>query len=270
MLDPWKVKVFVHRERPKAGHDEMTEAINGVGIKYPAQVRDIRKLPREERMEDGRLCDWGLVWGEGRMLSCRRLKKQLPATITDASEADVMGRFLIENMQRKPLPWFQKAKLVKAALDGGKSIDEAAKQFFITPAHVYRLERITRKTAVDLESDVAAMGTNDAEDFLRMAKTKQTLVVQVLRDDAKLEVRDVMRKVEEMAEEGEELSLTAVKASLKRVEGELEQLRSTIKVTRLHHSLGPGNLLSLLKKKFRKALLATGVNITRFEEITAE
>ena len=50
---------------------------------------------------------------------------------------------------------------------------------------------------------------------------------------------------------------------------ELKELRAQLKVARLHHALGFGNMVTLLKdRKFRAMMEKKGVNVRKFLETT--
>lgn len=271
MLDVDSIKIFVHRSRQKEGFERLKQSIQETGLHMPIQVRDISDRPPSERKKpEGGCYKYELICGQGRLTAFQELeRKKIPALIVKAEQAEVVGRFLAENMIRKPLAWAEKARLVKQELDSGASVDDVVRKFVITPGHVHKLTRIVSKTAQGLEDEVAAMPMNDAEVFTTLPESDQAIVVEVLRENPDRAIREVLKQAREITEAGTELSKLALTQSLKRVDGELSELRKSLKLIRLHHSLGPSNLQTLLSdRKFKRQLVDAGVNLKRFEEVT--
>lgn len=273
LIDVELIMGFISRARAKAGFDEMKENIRQIGVKMPVGLREVSHLPAAERKRpDGGHYRYQRIWGQGRIEAVRDLGlKKIPAFVfkhDDVKESDIVGMFLNENMIRKPLPWAEKARLVRDEVDGGASKEEVAARFGVTVMHVNKFLRIMSATANGIERDVAAMPMNDAEVLTTMPAEEQAIVVEALRENPERQARDVLRKAKQIADEGRALSTVAIRETLKRVDDDLSALRKSMRVTRLHHSLGPQNLLELLKKpKFRDALKAARVNIGKFEEL---
>lgn len=273
LIDVDAIRPFISRARTKAEFEAMTESIRVHGLKVPIEVRDITDEPAESRKRpEGGLYRFELVKGEGRTEAFRVLgKRKIPAYVVKAKQSEIAGRFLAENMIRKPLPWIEKARLVKAEHDAGKSNVEIAKMLFISQPYVSRLLQVASKTAIGLERDVAAMPFEDARELTELPAPEQQIVVEAWRENPGRQVREIVRKAVQARETDGELTATGLRASMKRVEDELKNIRESMKVTRLHHALGVSNIAVLLKgKKFRAALTAAGVNIARFEEVSSE
>jgi ParB/RepB/Spo0J family partition protein len=270
-LDPDDVKVFVHRDRDREEFEAMRDSIKELGQKQPAQVRDITSWPKDERQKPGGgLYKWGLITGEGRLLACKELGKKLLCEVKEVNNAEAVGLFLSENLNRDSIPWAQRARLVKRDVDAGMSLEEVAKKYFISQGHVRKFVRILNHVAHDIEEEIANLSMNDAEVLAALPKEHQSVVIAVANEEGlKGELKRIISKAREVVSENGDLSKTALKASLTRVDDELRRVNQSLKVTRLHHSLGPGNLASLLRDaKFRKALDAAGVNYARFEQLT--
>lgn len=267
-LDVAAIKVFVGRSREKAGFDQIKASMKAMGLKVPIQVRDIRDWPAKERGP----FKYELICGQGRLEAARQLKwPKIPALIVKAEEAEIVGRFLAENMIRKPLPWAEKARLIKADLDSGRTVEDVAKAFFITPAHVEKCRRILSKSAPELDDEIAAMPMNDAEVLTTLPKDEQAIVVGVLRESGAVDgnVQAVVAKAKAVKAETGTLSPLALKKSLQRVDEELKSVQDRLKPVRLHHALAVGNLHTLLANlKFKSALKKAGVSTARFEELT--
>jgi len=272
-IDPDKVRVFISRERDEEAFREVKTSIKERGQVQPGQVRDIRHLSaRQRRREDGGLYDYELVTGQGRLLAARSLGTKFRATVEDEPELKVVGMFMAENLIRDPLPAFELGKLLKLELESGASVKQAAKQMHISETYADRLLAIVNKTAQGLEDDVAKMSVADAEAFTSLPAGHQSIVLGVLKETDPRQVKALVRKAKEAAgETGGELNERDLKRKLQGVEDELTALRQSIKLTRLHHSLGPQNLsLLLADPKTAKALKADGINTAKFEAISKE
>lgn len=273
-IDIDDIKDFIQRGRSKAEFEEMKESIRLLGIKQPVAVREISHLPASERKrEGGGLFKYQRIWGQGRIQAARELGwKRVPALIfkhEDVKESDIISMFVTENMARKPLPWAEKAQLVADEVKNGAAVEDVAKRFGITVSHTQKFLRIMNGTAKGLRDEVAAMPMNDAEVLTTMPPADQAIVVEVLRENPERQVRDVIRKAKEIVESGAQLSPAGIRASMKRVDEDLAELRKSMKVTRLHHALGCQNLAMLLEQKgFRAALKREGVNVEKFEKLS--
>lgn len=269
-LDPEKVKIFIHRERNEQEFEAIKATIAERGQLHPGQVRDIRHLPKEERRrEDGGLYDYGLITGEGRLRAARELGRKFRATIEDVKEAKVVGYFLAENLNREPLPWALKARLVGPELEAGKSAKEIAGRLQITEKHVLKFARILSKVAPEVAEDVSRMSMNDAEVITALPKADQLIVLDVMKETGEREIQTIVRKARQVAEKEGGLSKTALKGQLDQVDHDLAELRKELKPVRLHHSIGPENLQALLQdKKFKATLKKEGINFTKFERLT--
>jgi ParB family chromosome partitioning protein len=269
-IDVDSIKIFVSRARDKAGFDEMKQSIKENGLKIPIGVRDISHRPASERKrEGGGLCKFELIYGEGRLTAFKELgMKRIPAVVKDAPEAEIVGMFLAENMIRKPLPWAQKAKLIVAELQSGSTIEEAAKRFCITVGHAAKLARISGQAAKELLAELESMPVASAEMVTTLPKAHQKIVIETLKENPEREVREIVKKAKEITESGGELSKRDLQKSLQRIDEDLKRCRESMKVTRLHHSLGPGNIVALIENpKFRKALANAKVNVSKFETL---
>lgn len=258
-LDPSRIKVFVHRARDPEAHARIIADIKNRGQVHPGQVR---------RIHGDKEYDFELMTGEGRLLAALKLKRPFRCFIEDEPEHAVVGAFLTENLNREALPWHFKARLVQPELAAGKSHEEIARQLSLTPGHVAKFQRILNKTAPGVESDVASMPMNEAEVFTTLPKKHQVIVMEVFRD-GDIPLSELVKKAKSVSRESGDLSTTALKKSLERVDNELRHVREKMKLTRLHWSIGPQTVLALLEDpKFRAALKKEGVNFEKFERMT--
>lgn len=273
MIDPKAVKVFVHRTRDQVKKARIKDAMKSRLAFIPIQVRDIADWPKDDRRRpDGGLYLYELIVGEGRLENALELGWQkIPATFPKSGQAETIGRFLGENLMREPLPWAEKAKLVKAELDSGKTPAEVAKLFFISEAHVERCRRILSKAAVGLGEEIAAMAMNEAEILTTLPPEEQKVIVEVLKDAGAIDgnVQAVVAKAKALKAENQTLSFTSLKKSLERVDEELKEKREILKAVRWDWAQCVGNLNTLLADPvFVKALKKAGVSTARFEAVT--
>lgn len=270
---PDDILVFVHRDRDPEEFAQVVLSIKELGQNQPAQIRDISSWPKEKRQKPGGgLYKWGLIAGEGRLLACKEIGRKLICEVKEVSDAEAVGLFLSENLNRDAIPWAQRAKLVKSDVDDGMSIEDVAKRYFISPGHVRKFHRILSHTRHDLQEVVQSLPMNDAEVFAALPPDHQSLVIQVADEEGlRGELRTIIDKAREATDEAGQLSYTALKSSVTRVDGEIRRITQELKVKRLHHSIGPANLVTLIADtKFRKALTAAGVNIAKFEALVSK
>lgn len=271
-IDPWKVKIFIHRERDAERFERIRENIRKRGQLHPGEVRDIRHLPKEERQRErlGGHYDYGLITGQGRLLIARALKRPFLATIEDLKEIEVVGHFLAENLNREALPWAHKARLVQPELAAGKSHAEIAKRLDLSVNHVRKFERVLNKVAPEIRGAVERMPMNDAEVLTALPKDQQVIVMDIMSETKDRDVKAIVRKARAVAEEqGGQLSKLALSKSIQRVDEDLNDIRERMKWVRLHHAIGCQNLsLLLADSKFRAAMKREQVNFAAFEKLT--
>jgi ParB family transcriptional regulator, chromosome partitioning protein len=271
MIDVDSIKTFIDRSRDPLKFAEVKASIAKDGLKKPIQVRDISARPLSDRKKDGGgAYRYELIMGQGRTAAYRELgKKRIPAYVIDVPEAEIVGRFWTENMIREDLPWNVKAKLVESELREGRTYAEIADDLSISPKHVQKFHHILRKVPIEIKGEVLAMSMNEAETLIALDAADQKIVVEVLKETGEKEIKALVRKARQVREQDGELSPMALKKSIQRVDDDLKRLRDSLKVTRLHASLGPQNLeLLLADKKFRKAAESAGVPFHKFEKLT--
>jgi ParB family transcriptional regulator, chromosome partitioning protein len=269
-IDVDLIKPMIRRSRHKEPFEEMKATIDKLGLKMPIQVRDISERAASKRKrEDGGHYRYELICGQGRLEAFRELgEKKIPALIIEAKEVEILGRFLAENELSEPLPWAKKAQLVKDDLDAGKTHEWVAKRLFISVKHVQRYERILSRTGADVQEAVFALPVGDAELLTTLPGPDQAIVMDVMSEIGERQVKSLVNKAREVREETGDLSKAALKLSLKRVEEERHRVFEKLNVVRAHHAFGPVNLkLLFADKKFRKAAMAEGVNVAKFEDL---
>lgn len=256
------IRFFIRRAREKEGFEAMKESMDAIGLRYPIQVRDLGR-----KQSDGKRYE--LICGEGRVTAATDLKwKTIPALIVEAGHEEIAGRFLAENMIRKPLPWAQKGRLVRDLMRTGKSYAEVAAELLISEGHARKFLRILNKASTaGLEDDVAELPIAEAEVLTALPAKGQKLVMDVSRD-TNIPIRDVTnvaRKLEKQSPEG--WTKGALEAALRKVDDDLAAVRKRLKVLRLHHALGPQNVRQLMKsKEFMAAAESAKLNLSKLTE----
>lgn len=271
-VDPRDVVFIIHRDRDEKEFRNLKAAIRDMGIRIPLRVRPV----------DGKK-KWQAFYGEGRCRAAIELYEetgdksflQVPALLdTKASESEIAVAFLTENISRSSLSWQEQAQLFKAELGDSKPdrkmVKALAKAFFVSETHILKLLRILQKLSPDLEKELKGMTVENAEALIALPVKGQEIVFETLHEEglAKSDVASVVRRAKRLTEEGAPLSKKALRDELRRVKEDLERERKTAKPLRLHWSLGPANIQTLLAdKQWRKALDKEGVNYKKFEEV---
>lgn len=276
-INPYEVRVLVHRDREPQRFKLIKESIAELGVRHPVQVRDISGLPaRERRRPDGGLYKWELHFGEGRTTALIQLYEKtgdrrflkLPAIVKERSENEMAGAFLSENILRRDHAWLDQANLIRADVSRGLSVKEIAERYFLSEGHVTTLVNIVEGAGKRLKKQLKDMTLKQATAMTSLPARSQEIVLDTL-EEAKLDnrqIQHVVKKAKELNATGD-LSKMALKASLKRVGEDLSKVRERLKLHRLHHSLGPQNLEFLLEDKtFRAELDRVGVNYQKFFE----
>lgn len=255
------IRPLIRRARDKEGFARLKASMADVGLKLPIQVRDFgRKNAEGHRYE--------LICGEGRLTAATQLGWQkIPALIVEAEAEEIAGRFLAENMIRKPLPWAEKGRLIRDEIANGATLEEVSARFHITVPHASKYLRVLKKSAQELEDEVAAMPMNDAEVFTTLPAKGQKIVLEVARSTG-APIREVVRKARELtAKQGEGWTKAALEKALRGLDDQITKARTRARLLRLHHALGPGNLRVLLRRKdVRAALAAAKISTIQFEE----
>lgn len=271
-LDVEAIRPFIERSRGREAFERMKQSMDKHGLKIPIQVRDISDTPAKDRQRpNGGHYRFELIAGQGRLEAAKELAwKKIPAFVIDAPEAEIVGRFLAENMIRKPLPWVEKARLVKWDLDAGMSVEDVAAKFFVGPKHALKMAKILGKVATDI--DLSDLSLTDADILTTLPADDQLIVVSVLRDTGAVEgnVAAAVAKARAIKADGEALSSQALKKSITRVGSELEDLQRKLKVKRLHYAIGPQNVqLLLARPEFAAAIKSARISTEAFESLTA-
>jgi ParB/RepB/Spo0J family partition protein len=267
-----EIRPFVSRARAQAPFERMTESIGEHGIHRPVWVRKIDKPTAEDKKRGYK---YERIAGEGRILSQRELgRSTVPAVIKQGDSKEAVGLFLIENLLRKKQTWQQKAKLIASEVGDQKSaiskqeLNRIAKKYFITPAHVAKLLRILQQAAPKVRETLDKLTVEEAETLTSLPATGQEIVIETMTEvgGQMSDVSVLVAKAKELKRGGVELSKLALKQSLRRVDEDLARLRQSLKLKRLHFSLGPENVRLLLSDPvFRKALDRRGINYKKFE-----
>jgi ParB/RepB/Spo0J family partition protein len=258
------IRPFIRRAREKEGFEQLKESMAEVGLKIPIQVRDMGR-------DDANGHRYQLICGEGRVLAAQQLGwEYIPALIIEAAPVDIAGRFLAENMIRKSQPWAQKGRMIKAEMARGKTLEQVAKEYHITPELATRYVRVIDKIAQGLEDEVSALGVNDAEALTKLPARGQKIVIEVAQETGQ-SIKNVVRTAEDVAGESLEKNLGALtKATLLKafssLGDQLRRARHALKAIRLHYALGPQNLIRIMRDKgLMKALKEAGIDTRKMD-----
>jgi ParB family transcriptional regulator, chromosome partitioning protein len=261
-----EIKPFVSRARPRDPFERMKASIKEHGIKRPVQVR---------RIDDPKF-QYERIVGEGRILACKELGlATVPAIVVEAPEGEIVGRFLTENVFRKRIPWQQKAELIRSEVGEEKptkaEIERLSQIYFVTPSHIQKLLRILQQAAPSALETLNKLTVEEAETLTSLPAPGQDAVLETLKVEklAGSDIPELVRKVRTLVAEGKPLSKTALRHALRRTDEDLDRLRKSLKLKRLHFALGPDNLSTLLADKtFRATLNTKGINYDKFTSTT--
>lgn len=267
-LDPREIGFIVRRARELNKFEELKASIKERGIIQPLEVRDVSNLPESERTENGRVYKYRANWGEGRVTAALELGlDSVPCVFSEDKAELAVGKFLSENLMREQIPWLQKARLMKSDFDAGKKVEEIAKDYSVSVAHVKKVATVLGRASENIaETDIEALTLDETYTLTTLPAKDQEIVLSVMKDEdiPASQVAHLVKKARDVAKGGK-LSPMALKASLKRTVDDLDKLRGVMKLKRLHHSLGPANLRMLLEDDdFKAALDKKKVNYLPF------
>ena len=227
-VNPYEIKFLIRREREPGRFKLLKESIREIGVRQPLHVRDISKwTTKDRRRPDGGLYKWEAHFGEGRTTAMidlyeatndRRFLK-LPAIVKEIPEAEIVGRFLSENILRRDHSWHDQAKLIRADVAGGLSVKAIAARYFITEKHAKKLIQILDVASGRIKKQLGEMTFKEATLITSLPAKGQEIVLDTLTEN-KLDNRQlahVVKKARKLEETGD-LSKTALKGSLKRVD----------------------------------------------------
>jgi ParB-like chromosome segregation protein Spo0J len=274
-IDPREVKFLIRRQRESEKFKLLKASIREMGVQQPLHIRDISNwATKDRRRPDGGLYKWEAHFGEGRTTAMLELYEEtndrrflkLPAIVKEIPEDEIVGRFLSENILRRDHSWHDQAKLIRADVNSGLSVKAIAQRYFITEKHAKKLIHVLDVASGRIKKQLKEMTLKEATLITSLPAKGQEIVLDTLTEN-KLDNRQlehVVKKARKLEESGE-LSKTALKGSLKRVDEDLARLRPKLKLLRLHHALGPQNMELLLEDKlFRAELDRHGINYARF------
>src|SRR5438445_1718267 len=208
--------------------------------------------------------------GQGRLQAFRDLGlARIPAIVIDVPEKEIVGRFLAENVMRKKLSWFEKAQLVKRDVDAGMTIEDIKEKYFVTTGQVYKYLRILRQASGKLltDSEIETLSMNQAEELTSVDAKTQEIVVDVIKEENfdNSQIKPLVSKAKQLSKTGD-LSKAALKASLRDLQSALRETHNTLKLKRLHWTLGPYKLRRLLEDspELRNKLDSEGVDYSDF------
>jgi ParB/RepB/Spo0J family partition protein len=275
-IDVDAIKFFVRRSRATGAYSRLKDSILNVGLKQPIHVKDISGWNRSDRKRpDGGYYTYELICGQGRLQAFRDLGlASIPALVIDVPEHEIVGRFLAENVMRKRLSWFEKAQLVKRDFDANMSIDDIKDKYSVTTGQVYKYLRVLRQASGRLlsESEIEQLSMNQAEHLTSVDADTQEIVVDVIHEEGldNSQIKPLVDKAKQLRRSGN-LSKTSLKASLRDLQTALREAHNTLKLKRLHWTLGPYKLKRLIENspELRNALDSEGVDYSDFLRVAS-
>lgn len=253
------IRVLLSRARPKAEWEQLRESMAdpAIGLRVPIGVRE---LPAP----DGRI-RYELLYGEGRLAAAKALGwKEIPAVIKAASDTEAAGQFLAENMIRRPMAWAEKGRIIRDEIAAGRTLADVAAQLHVSLGLAQKYYRTVQRLAQDVEEAALALPANDAEALATVPRSGQRIVMQ-LAEESGHRVRDIARAA--VASPPAAWTKKALADALRETKGAIGKLAQRLKVLRLHHALGPGNLRALLESEsFRAAAMRAKLNLSRLEK----
>jgi ParB-like chromosome segregation protein Spo0J len=222
------VRTFVERARGEIGFAALKQSLADVGLKVPIEIRDITSLPpRERRRPEGGHYRWELNSGQGRLTAARQLGwKTIPAILVETTAPETVGRFLAENMIRRPQPWAEKGRVVRDLVQAGQTLADVAGSLGITVAHARKYLRVVNKTAPEVADEVAEMGMNAAEVLTTLPPADQLIVMQAIREGQ--DAHQVIANARQLARAGHAVTPSALRRDLAAVEAELREIRALL------------------------------------------
>ena len=255
-----QIRVMLARAREREGWEHLRDSMADVGLRAPVQVRDLGRANA-----DG--FRYELICGQGRLEAAKDLGwETIPALVVDVSSAEMAGRFLAENMIRRPLPWATKGRMIRDEIAAGASIEDVAAKLHISAPLAAKYLRVVNKIAHEAQDQIAALPINDAEVLTTIPARGQKIVLDIASETGG-RVRDVAQAVKQAVKDGAGWTKAGLLKALRHADEEIERYRRKLKLLRLHRAIGPGNIERLLRiAKIKAALKQEGVNVSRFEQ----
>lgn len=249
---------IIWRARKKAEFQQMKESIEELGTIIFPQCIDLGK----KRADGVRYLIVG--GGQGRWEAAKALKQEtMPILIIDADKKEAGARFLIENFNRKDLTWAEKGRLIRKAMDGGKDIDQAAREHHIAKTTAEMYLRTLGKMADD---SIEKMPLADAVALTALPARGQKIVIELARENGQ-PIKDVVKETRSAVAKGADWSIRDIKKAASAKDEKIRTLRKRVALHRLHYSLGPENLKILLKdKKFLAACKSEEINLAPYQQ----
>ena len=267
-----EIKKGIVRARGEEAFARMRENVDRIGLKKPVAVRDIRHLPPSKRTTPrGGEYKYELVAGQGRFqLYQQRAFKTIPAVIVDASDSEVVGRFLNENIVRSNLSSFERAKLMEHDIQRGLSLEEIARKYGVRKATAKQYVSIVQKASPGV---IRALGSNkltlaDASELVSFSKEQQEVIVDVCQDEGisgRKGLRTLVRQAKEQLRKTGRVSSETLRASLQNLREELRVLKAEIKSKTLHWTLSYSHIEAMVDDPEKcKLLESDGIDLSYF------
>lgn len=251
-----EMKPLISRARKKAEFVEMKDSIEDVGCILPPQVIDLGR-----KGADG--IRYHIVGGgQGRWEAAKALKQEtMDVLVIDADKKEAAGRFLAENIIRKDQTWAEKGRTIRAMMDSGMKIEEVHSKLHITRATAEMYLRVISKMA---DPAIEKMPLADAVALTALPARGQKIVIELAMEKQQ-PIQDVVKEARSAVAKGADWSVRDIKKAASAKDEEIKRRRKRVNLHRIHYSLGPENMLVLLKdKKFLAACKAEKINLAPY------
>ena len=166
-----------------------------------------------------------------------------------------------------------KAKLIKHDIGdqavNRERLEQIATQYHVTPSHVAKLLRILQQASPRVGAVIDKLSVEEAETLTSLPASGQEIVVETIKEAGlpPAQISALVARAKELTQDTGQLSKRVLKASLSHLDKELTGQRESLKLKRLHWSLGPENLKALISdSQFKKALERRKINYQKFVE----
>lgn len=290
-VNPYEVMFILRRDRDPKEFEMVKDSIRQLGQRTILKVQDISDWkPEERRRPDGApsrssipFYKWRAAFGQGRCEAAIQLYEEtkdraylkVPAREIKSAESELVGMSMTENFLRRDYTWLEKAHLMKRDVEN-LPLPVVAKGWSVTVSHLKKVLKILQRLNPAVEKELKSLTVEQAEAFTMLKPQGQAVVIDVLKEEGLREAHlpALVRKARELTDGSTELSKSALKASLRRVNEDLQRARESVKPLRLHYAIGSENIQELLSDKkhkhIRAAILAAGIKIDRFEELIGQ
>ena len=192
MIPVDRIRILNPRVRDRNKFLQIVDSIGKVGLKQPIKVRRARGPDGEEAYD--------LVYGQGRLEACMQLgQTEIPALVTDLSEADSLLLSLVENVARRQRRPAETLREFGALRERGYTVAEIARKTGFSPKHVRGVLRLldageerllgaveTGRMPLRVATEIAAADDGQVQQMLTEAFENKDLTLRQVVDARRL------------------------------------------------------------------------------------